>query len=341
MSITIDQLKRYLDATNNFLSAGKKTANYKFVLFLSIIRLIEQNKGIVNQSDCFLDYDSVTKLFFKMQYILHMKYRLKILQSRNSDAKILELINNVSERYNKKFSIEEEEIDEDTVNEIQRKVLNRTVLFLLRKDIEFYDFYDDSFQKIEVPFNVSTEQEFRSHLSNRKIKYLGFATSVCEFIKMTYYSLLNAVVAEHTRFLETLNLTPRLLAKVKDSVLESFGPRQISSSDRETLLDYDRSCFYCGKVLTLDLLEVDHFLPYTYLFDSPIWDLVSTCSDCNRKKHDKIPQPAFLKKLLARNLDPKFQSRFPNEFDAPISEINLKLDMMYTQCTYIFDEINM
>mgnify|MGYP000224375912 CR=1 FL=1 len=61
------------------------------------------------------------------------------------------------------------------------------------------------------------------------------------------------------------------------------------------------NCFYCGKPLKPDKIDVDHFIPWSFIKDDMLWNLVLSCPHCNRQKNDKLPDETFLYILQERN----------------------------------------
>ena len=60
------------------------------------------------------------------------------------------------------------------------------------------------------------------------------------------------------------------------------------------------SCFYCNHKLRNDI-EVDHFIPWTFVRDEKFWNFVLSCRTCDNSKRDKLTEKSFIKKLLEQN----------------------------------------
>ncbi len=101
-------------------------------------------------------------------------------------------------------------------------------------------------------------------------------------------------------FLESRNrLAPRIIQKVSrlGAKRKSLNPflRIVQGADREV-------CFYCGvEVGEHRPLEIDHVIPWSFLLEDPLWDLVVACRTCNAEKRDWLPRREYISKLLARN----------------------------------------
>jgi hypothetical protein len=61
-------------------------------------------------------------------------------------------------------------------------------------------------------------------------------------------------------------------------------------------------CFYCNESFAASRpVCVDHVLPWSFLLDDPLWDLVLACAPCNGSKSDRLPEKGFIAKLALTN----------------------------------------
>ena len=119
-----------------------------------------------------------------------------------------------------------------------------------------------------------------------------------EFLQKNNGLLSRVVLAEWARFLEKINHSlPRLVAKIDQD-----------SMTRDSLTEYRRifskhsdHCFYCRSRLERRGTHVDHFIPWSYIFDDNAWNLVLACQECNCKKSNSLPQEEFRAALIKRN----------------------------------------
>jgi 5-methylcytosine-specific restriction endonuclease McrA len=101
------------------------------------------------------------------------------------------------------------------------------------------------------------------------------------------------------RFLTRLNAAPRIIDK-----LERERPRRSKLYSIAHMLTRlgESNCFYCGVALNdLRPMHIDHFVPWAFVFDDKIWNLVATCTHCNVAKSDILPDESFLPSLIALN----------------------------------------
>ncbi|AOZ95352.1 HNH endonuclease [Butyrivibrio hungatei] len=112
--------------------------------------------------------------------------------------------------------------------------------------------------------------------------------------KLNYY--------EWARFLERVNednVIDHLLSKIDESTMRT---RSSLAYYRDILFEeFENKCFYCGKRVTRDKVEVDHFIPWSFIKDDQIWNFVLACPECNNMKRDKLAQVDFLEKISERN----------------------------------------
>lgn len=75
------------------------------------------------------------------------------------------------------------------------------------------------------------------------------------------------------------------------------------SKYRKILLELNNSkkYFYCNGDLDDNNIHVDHFIPWSYVYDDELWNLVLSCTLCNLKKSDYLPSENNLIKIQNRN----------------------------------------
>ncbi len=131
-------------------------------------------------------------------------------------------------------------------------------------------------------------------------------TDHIEALKVLNTALNNLSVYCWALFLEKYNHVPAILNKLEDLK----GSRTIAADIRRFIIqNTTNQCFYCQSRVPSDQIEIDHFIPYAYLFDSPIWDLVVSCVSCNRGtggKFDQLGDSSLLEQLVVQN-DQLFQ----------------------------------
>lgn len=110
-----------------------------------------------------------------------------------------------------------------------------------------------------------------------------------------------AIILEWAKFLEKINRgLPMLIAKIE----KEESQRGSLEGPYKTLRKYFDTCFYCDSPLSLDRndVHVDHFIPWSYIFEDEIWNLVLACENCNLRKNSSLYPVEFVEKIINRNM---------------------------------------
>ncbi|MCI8517593.1 MAG: hypothetical protein HFG75_12135 [Hungatella sp.] len=261
-----------------FSSKSKKDSTYKFGFLKSII------DNLYNvDSNLRLTFDQLFGKFTEIYWNLILKYdlRQKAVTNDNRQTYLEQILHSSAEKYEIREPIPYESLTSQMMLDISHQVkikCKRNVVGALFEDTNrlFYSF-------------------------SRKDEWIQINPKMYEFIckhkvvieKLNYY--------EWARFLEKVNdesKTVYLLTKIDES-----SKRNDLSVYRQILFDEfeSKNCFYCGKTVTPDKVHVDHFIPWSFIKDDNLWNLVLACPTCNEKKNDKLPDNAFLDILIERN----------------------------------------
>ena len=144
------------------------------------------------------------------------------------------------------------------------------------------------------------------------------------FMSRNYDVLRYNVLARWSLHLENLNpsmikiMTKLSREKIKRSDLKKF---------HDMLTKYFDTCFYCGVRLG-DGMEVDHFIPWSYVLEDNLWNMVLACRSCNRKKGNQLPDVRHLEKIYAQNSRLR-SSSLEGEFAEYEDE---RLELLYGMC---------
>ena len=145
-----------------------------------------------------------------------------------------------------------------------------------------------------------------------KARELRLKPAAFSFFVDNYRMLLSVVLLEWTRKLERSNgMLPKLLSKLE----ATKTTRNDMTKYRDGLMKHFEECFYCEARLKAGFVDVDHFIPWSFVFEDKWWNLVLACSTCNRQKGNSIPKRKFLNLLIKRN----------HKYRSKIDELNKSL----------------
>jgi hypothetical protein len=154
------------------------------------------------------------------------------------------------------------------------------------------------FQNIPDGVHVVSQCIFYEYGENQ----INLKPQAMKYFKENYPLLLKLVILEWAKFLEKINKgLPMLISKVEGHTAE----RSSLEKARKVLGAYFDRCFYCNNLLPQDkrLIHVDHFIPWSYIYEDEIWNLVLSCRDCNLRKHSSLPSERYLEHLLERDIE--------------------------------------
>ena len=280
--VDLDDDETFMSCFMNCLNTTfGKTTSYKYGLIKSIL------DNLFNAEDLSVKYSDIHETFSRLYWNIVVKYRLP--QKRVSQQSKRSTIENII------YSIINENkflgcCDYDSLaKNVKTEYLNKTKYLIYRKDV-VGALYSDLGCKI---YGFSNAE-----------KRIYFSDSSFDFLKN------NKLVLEKLNYYSWIIWIEKILEKQSDGI-NNVALKLDLSTKRSSLLEFKKQlfldsennrCFYCGNMITLKKCHVDHFIPWNFVKNDKIWNMVLSCSTCNLKKNDKIASKEFLYKIFQRNL---------------------------------------
>ncbi len=285
METSEDEMRRVF---LSILSKGKKDNTYKFTLAKSLLDYCKETMDGTRRTHI-IPYEYFSGKFLKYYWYQEYKFRMKQDFHVKGSPRVLQAIRSV---FGESPPADFDLLDVDDIEEAKRKILG-TVFGHARTKTSLVI---PKFQKIPVGRSTEEFRVFYDYDDDEKKLYLK--PEAYEFLCRNHGILSRAVLAEWARFLEKINdRLPRLVAKIdQDNMVRGSltGYQRMYSK-------YDDHCFYCLNRLERGYTHVDHFIPWSYIFEDSAWNLVLACQECNCRKSDSLPQEEFRDKLIDRN----------------------------------------
>ncbi len=261
-----------------FSPNSKNNTSYKFGFLKSILdNLYNTNADLV------LTFDQLFSKFAEIYWNLILKYNLR-QSPKSKDNKrtyIEQILYSAKTDYKIADGVPFEQLPNELIIKISHEVkmkCKRNVVGALFADTKgrFYSF-------------------------SRKEEWIKIHPDAYKFACKHKVALEKLNYYEWAKFLEKVNddsTVIHLLGKLDES-----SKRQNLSVYRQILYDEfeSKTCFYCGRSVSEGRVEVDHFIPWSFLKDDNLWNLVLSCSPCNGGKSDKLADIIYLDKLVKRN----------------------------------------
>lgn len=256
------------------LNRANMSASYKPALLKALVRVCRTNEALR------LPLEAVGNEFAKMYWNQTVIFHLRQGAALTKEAEVIKAIRSMAETHRVRRYGDLPEVGRATLRRQMARILQINVLtaFHITKPGNMPLLYQWSPREPDVALSVEAH----------------------EFLRRQGPALETIANYHWAEFLESTNrLAPRIIQKVKRD-----GARRGSLAPfLRVLLDDDEDrCFYCGR--TFDSTEkptVDHVIPWSFIVDDPLWDLVLACARCNSLKSDWLPDRAFLDKLVRRN----------------------------------------
>lgn len=280
----------FVNYFNTILTKGKKDNTYKFALARSLIdysyktNISNLNRKVEKNESEVIEFQTLSKNF--LRYYWHQILKYKIKQNFNSEKPplIVKIIKDIFEKdYDPKDTYRDVEFHQkDNIlhaeNEIAKSCFREVI---------------PRFQNITNGIHVQSNEIF---YEQRKNSILVKPKAIL-FFRENYILLYKAIILEWSKFLEKINRRlPMLISKIEsDEIRRSSleGPYKILRKHFDT-------CFYCENKLSSERrdVHVDHFIPWSYVFENEIWNLVLACEGCNNNKRDSLYP---IERIIERN----------------------------------------
>jgi hypothetical protein len=252
---------------------ASKSASYKPALLKALVRCCQQSAELL------ITLDSIGREFAKLYWNQTVVYHLRQAVSLTKEASAVKLIRKTSEKYKTR--------DLSALPAEARRVLDARMSRLLTVNV-LAAFHTSKPSRMPRLYDWKSGWDHVA-LTPASRDFLRQHAQELELIANFYWA----------EFLENCNrLAPRIVQKVSRD-----GQRRRSLRKYMKILMGDgSSCFYCGTDLGASAKPtVDHVIPWSFLLEEDLWDLVLACERCNSAKSDSLPPRQFIEKLIDRN----------------------------------------
>ena len=251
------------------------SASYKPALLKSLVKIIRVD-GDKNTQIALL---RIGEQFARMYWNQTVVYHLRQASSRTKEAEVVKPIREFAGRYRARYY-------DDLPNDARGKLSARMSRILKINVLEA--FHRSKPSRMPCVFEWDKDDDF-IRLSEQSARFLAV------------HGLALEVIANYAwaKFLENRNiLSPRLIEKVS---LEK-GKRASLAPFLQILKNAEAACFYCDSPFDQETRPtVDHVLPWSFVLEDELWDMVLACSACNAAKSDSLPAGEFIEKLVMTN----------------------------------------
>jgi len=313
-------------AFRNILKMGNKSNTYKFALAKFLLEYsnkftYDELKSAVKIKKSFdVQYSQIAKFFLKFYWHQECKYRIQHSDPKYTPNVIQSIRKHFGTKYISKTLDKVENSKEKTVktlSEIEKNVFGKKANKTSNVVPRFHTVTNQNY----------TDMFFKNKENDRKII---LDAQIVNFLKENHALLMDSVLLHCAIFLEKRNKIPRLIQKI-DTGDVSRTP--INKKFIE-LFPEQKTCFYCTQKLEKAKTHVDHFIPWSYVFENDPWNMVLACDRCNLKKSHSL-SAGFLNKLLKRN---ETQNKIPGDLQNSLLKLSFggewkkEIKLLYSNC---------
>jgi len=295
----------YMNSVASILKRGQFTNSYKFALLRSLAKYGEKpGKG---EDEVKVEW--LAEKFVELYWPLALRFNIRQAIVPDKDPVVMRYIRKEACKhklnpetplgeYRKKHSDSHEKL----VSKVASKAFNNVIprLHNVRGGKVTPHLYKEVSKKgIRVGIRVSAEARAFLQQNHKAIDLLAIGSWV--------------------KFTETFTSAPRLYQKIQGSAFKRSALKPYKEFFQS--LNGGKDCFYCGGDAGVRP-HVDHVIPWSFVAEDKVWNLVLSCTDCNSEKSSRTPSNRFIDKLVQRNeevLDMS-SSELPNRINKDLSE---------------------
>ena len=282
----------------SILTKGSKSNTYKFALARFLL-----DHSHKPDSSYIVSFRDIAKKFLKYYWHQECKYRIRQNHDPKKIPSVVQVIRDVFKERMVDGYIPDyfKDMPQEKIKNAEAEIIKR-VFGIGKKSQVVPRFQRLKGQPPDRNLHIRGTGDFYDYdVPSGQLKIKPEALS---FFKDNYNVLTKAVFLEWSRFLEKINTLPRIIEKVESEVV-----RRRALTAYQSIFRDQRDCFYCNRRLDEQQTHVDHFIPWSYIFEDEAWNLVLACQDCNLKKSDSLAGLSFRNELINRNRD--YQNEIP------------------------------
>jgi len=272
------------------IAKGAKSNTYKFALAKFLLDYSRSQKVITNYK---ISYRQIAEKFLEYYWFQECKYKFKQDFNKDKMPVVIRLIQKycgteyIPDTYEKYFK-NRKDVEDKLITEIENKCFNDVIPRF--QPVGNNIFYTHAHQISE------NGRKFIAPVKDKKYIVLNYQATT--FFRENYEMLSKVLTLEWAKFLEKTNFTPRLISKIE---LMKDPKRSSLTKYKNALLEMDSKCFYCNTSLESKQIHIDHFIPWSYIYEDAIWNLVQACSKCNLIKSDSLAPEKCIDRIVNRN----------------------------------------
>lgn len=285
--------KDHMDMFMRILDRGAKDGTYKFALARALIELCSE-RGAGPPKQYVIPYRKLAERFLQYYWRQECVFHIRQNFQGKPEARAIKPIRDkwgsksIRDDFDRLDAKDREEVCGQILRDVFGSARSRKGIVVPR------------FQRIKVgPCTEEIQMFYKWDDDKGQITVRGVA---CDFFRSHRQILQSAVTHKWAKYLEKTNGgLPSLIAKIECvGGLPARNPARMKRAKQIMYRD-GVECFYCRCRLDRRAMQLDHVIPWSFIFDDPLWNLVPACAACNSRKCNALPGADAYERLVRRN----------------------------------------
>ncbi len=152
---------------------------------------------------------------------------------------------------------------------------------------------------LEIDFK--TEKKYPYHFDYKnEVEYLVINSTFDEYVSSNFAIIYDWWRWNFAEYLSKKNpFTPAILFKIESPKKRNLANARIYWNSIIQLSEGRTKCIYSGKIINSPKgLSLDHFLPWSFLPNDQIWNIIPTINTINSSKSDNLPTRDYIEKFI-------------------------------------------
>ena len=272
----------------SIISKSQKNNTYKFALGKTLLDYCRANPP--DGTAHVISYDYLAGEFFKHYWYQRFRFRMK--QNFHTIKKPA-VISILEEEFGDRPPVRHKDIPDIQMKHVRKRILEDVFGHARSKN----SMVVPRFQR--TPDGKTTRDSNLFYDYDDDQQAITLHPSAHSFFKRNNSLLARALLAEWVMYLEKVNHGLPLLAS---KIMAGEKRRNPLTEYRNMFYRKSGACFYCLNSFNKPEMHVDHFIPFSYIYDDNAWNLVLSCKECNLSKSNSLPSvKPYLGELVERN----------------------------------------
>lgn len=317
----------YINKWITILNEMNNDNTYKLAWGRAIIEICSNEEYNVKDDVITISFQEIGKKVLKYYWnqIFYFNLRQSAVKGPTREPKIVQCAKSLIEGYKKTFATKKPEwfnkvypTENDELNLLFEKAIDKDIPIILSYDVCY------RFPKVKNNNDIGVYHLYR------KEKYIELKMEEASQLREYSNILTQLFNYKWSLLLEKYNYAPKIGNKVKGSGDEEVKRNNLQSYKKILLLQYGEEVrdFYTNELIAEDDISIDHVIPWSFIYDDDIWNLVVTSKSNNSIKSNHIVSDYYIQKLEMRNqsLLETLHDQNTNEYSKYIKDLNFAIE---------------